>query len=121
MLEITEIKFNEDAPIFPSNEDNYLDDYSDSDIGACISVLGVDAILGNKIQRIGDSTKIIYITDTGLREEKGMEAFKKATEVFVKLAEEALPEMSQCYKKFYEYMINDFKQNGIEMPFYGKL
>lgn len=109
-------------PIFPiQDEDDYLHEYMDSDIGSCISTLGIQAIIGQGIFRMGDSSVTFIVTDTGISGDAAMSAMKTYAQGFVAIAEKALPEMSEDYKKFYEFMIADFKTNGISMPVYGKL
>ena len=109
-------------PIYPIvNEDDYLHNYKDSNIGQCISTLGVETIIGEGIFRMGDSSIIVSVTDTGARGDTGIDVMKKYAEDFVTIAEEALPEMSDDYKAFYQYMIDDFRNNGVTMPHYGHL
>lgn len=109
-------------PIYPIiNEDDYLHDFEDSDIGECVSTLGVETIIGDGIFRLGDSSVTFVVHSTDVRGEAAMPMMKKYAEDFVSIAEEAMPEMSADYQAFYRHMIDDFKNNGIEMPHYGKL
>lgn len=109
-------------PIYPIiNEDDYLHNFKDSNIGECISTLGVETIIGNGIFRLGDSSLTFVVHNTGVRGNTAMSMMKKYAEDFVSIAEEAMPEMSADYQAFYRHMIDDFTKNGVEMPHYGRL
>lgn len=107
------------APVFPDNE--FLQNYSDSDWCAMISVLQIQNIIGNDTWELGDSG--IYITfDEEL--ETGPDGISQLIDMSHELAgmiTEALPSMSKDYENFYRYFLNDFQKNGFIMPLQGRL
>lgn len=126
MFNISEFEIGErpieTVPIYPMvNEDDYLHNYEDSDIGSCLSTLGVEAIISDGIFRMGDSAKTFIVTDTNMRGQEGMVVMKEFAKDFVAMAKTVLDEMSEDYRAFYQHMIDDFEKNGIDMPFYGQL
>lgn len=112
-------KENAKGAVYPDEE--FLQDYQDSDIGSLISTAGIDAVLGMRTREIGDSGIIVEISDTLARGDAGIEQLKKYTDNFVEIIKEALPKMSQKYADFYQFFLDDYEKNGIIMPMYGKL
>lgn len=125
MFEIKKIEEQkiQELPIFPvqDEESNYLYNYEDSDIGSCVSTLGVLSIIGDGIFRMGDSSMAVIVKDTGARGDSGIHGMKAYAEDFCKIAKEAIPQMSEDYKAFFEFMVSDFEENGISMPMHGIL
>lgn len=125
MIKITKCKINNPyatiAP--PQGEEDFLHDYKDCTIGDYISVLGVLTIGGGGCMpfRVGDSSVEIMVTDTEVTGLAGLAILKQSAEDFVSIMKEALPEMSAPYQAFYQHLIDDYQDNGICMPMYGRL
>lgn len=105
--------------IYPDAE--YFADYKNSDIGAMISVLGVEAVIGQNVRQVGDSGVYVQIEDAGMRGDAGIEQLKDCTSAWLAIIDEALPHMSAKYKEFYQHFLDDFDRNGLCMPIYGKI
>lgn len=106
--------------IFPDGE--YLEGSQEGyDFGSFLSTLSVNAMIGEQYFRLGDSSVCIEAEFTGNQFEAGMEEFKEAARAFVPLMEKALPEMGGAYAGCYQHYLDDFKENGLSMPMYGKL
>lgn len=110
------------VPVFPvDDEDDYLHNYDDSDVGSCVSTLGIEAIISNGVFRMGDSDTVVKVTDTGVRGDAGLSMLQKYAEDFVVIAKESLSAMSPDFQAFYTHIINDFDKHGINMPLHGRL
>lgn len=105
--------------IYPGNE--FLIDYENSDFGTFISVLGIEVMVGKSTWVLGDSGISVKITCTYKKGMVGMEELKQYAKDFVAIAEDAVPTMSEPYAKVYKYFLDDFKENGLVMPTYGRI
>lgn len=105
--------------VYPDAE--YLQDYQNSDVESLISTAGIEAVIGMNTRELGDSGIYILIKDTGMRGDDGINQLKAYTESFVSIIKEAVPKMSREYAEFYQFFLNDYENNGLVMPMYGKL
>ncbi len=119
MIIIEKTKKTDSASIYP--DAGFLSNYKDSDFASFISTLQVDAILGMNIRRLGNSGVYISLTQTGNKEEKGIEELKQAAKIMLKLSKEAISSMTDEYVSFYLHFLDDFEQNGLIMPVVGKI
>lgn len=125
MLKIIKVEESEQSvisrkvSIFP-NPSDFGDDCFSADgpanVANMLSTLAVNSIIEVNRVRIGDSSTVIELINTGNIGVAGMTEFGIAGVTFLKLAKEVLPEMSGKYQMFYGRYIADFEANGICMP-----
>ena len=106
--------------IFPDEE--YLEDYKDSDFGSVVSTMMVEGMI-RRINdfRLGDSAVTIALEPMGKGPE-GMEAFKRNCKKVRESIDEAAVTMKE--KKFIDFFTwakEDYDKNGVIMPMVGKV
>ena len=111
-------KTNKKGRLFPNDEidEGYLYDYEDSHIANLTSTLGINATIGDNCFLLGDSGINVEIQFTGKKEEEGRREFEKYVDDLVGLIKQALPAMTENYYNFFSHFVEDYENNGLNMP-----
>lgn len=105
------------APIYPKKMDNFEENRS-ADL---FSTLLIEAMFGSKVWQVGNSGSFIEVTITLRYGREGLNELIAAARTFFDIVEAELPQMTGKYKTIYQHYLEDFKDNGMTLPRYGKI
>lgn len=86
------------------------------------STIAIESMVGNRAFYFQDTDVAFCLFPTGKSGQEGMDGFKVFCMDLKKLCEKAVEQMKDGEEKTYLLdKIHDFYENGVTMPFYGKI
>lgn len=103
----------------PDNE--MLSDCEGIDFANMVSTMLVEGLIGNNYDfELGDSDEHVKLHPM-VQGPEGLENMKADCRIVRQALEAAIPRMSDRYRRFWQLLAKDFDENGVSLPFYGKI